>query len=218
MADLSDRPAVGRTIDRLREAYPEARCSLNFTTPLEALVAVLLSAQCRDERVNQVTASLFRMYRTADDYAWAEAVALEAALKSLGLYRNKAKNLQALGQILAAEYGGMVPATLAELMLLPGVGRKTAVVVLQEAFGVSHGIAVDTHVGRLARRLGWSEHDEPGKVETDLREIIPCTDWARINHLLIAHGRAVCTARRPDCQPCVISEYCQTGRAGESRA
>ncbi len=212
--DNLTRPPVGEGLELLQQAYPAARCSLEVTSPMEALVAVLLSAQCRDERVNQVTRQLFSAFRSAADYAGAELTDLETALKTLGLFRNKAKNLRALGQQLMKDYQGAVPATVAELMTLPGVGRKTAVVVRQEAFGGAEGIAVDTHVGRLARRLGWTEATDPGKIELDLQAIVPGSAWAVINHLLIAHGRAVCTARRPGCAVCMLRDYCRTGRTG----
>ncbi|MGI5840217.1 MAG: endonuclease III [bacterium] len=202
------RPA-GEIIARLEREYPEARCSLHFNNPLEALIAVMLSSQCRDERVNSVTAELFRKYRTAADYAAADPVELEAALKPLGLFKNKAKNLRTLARQLINRYDGEVPRTLEELTSLPGVGRKTALVVLQEAFGLRHGIAVDTHVGRLARRLGLTDAGDPVKVEADLKNLLPPAAWARINHLLIFHGRAVCKARRPKCEICVLQEFCR---------
>lgn len=202
------RPA-GKIIAALEREYPEARCSLNFTNPLEALIAVMLSSQCRDERVNAVTAGLFRTYRTAADYTGTDAAELEAVLKPLGLYKNKAKHLRALAQRLMETYAGEVPRTVEELLTLPGVGRKTALVVLQEAFGLRQGIAVDTHVGRLSRRLELTRESDPVKVEADLKGVIPPEAWARINHLLIFHGRAVCTAQRPKCEICVIQEYCR---------
>ena len=195
-------------IQMLREEYPDARCSLNFANPLQALIAVMLSAQCRDERVNQVTKSLFARYVHAEDLAKASVEELESNLQSLGLYRNKAKNLQRMGADLLERFAGEVPDSLAGLMSLPGVGRKTALCVLQETFGLVQGIVVDTHVARLARRLGWSTSENVSQIEKDLTAKIPKADWAMINHLLIAHGRAVCVAGRPRCPICVLHDLC----------
>jgi endonuclease III len=195
-------------IQRLREAYPQARCSLNFASPLQALIAVMLSAQCRDERVNQVTDKLFARFMLAGDLAAASQEEMESHLQSLGLYRNKANNLRRIGAELVERYGGQVPDNLNDLMSLPGVGRKTALCVLQEAFGQVQGIVVDTHVARLSRRLGWSSAEDVRQIENDLTALIPVSDWAVINHLLIAHGRAVCVAGRPRCPQCVLRDLC----------
>jgi len=197
-----------RVIDRLKTAYPEARCSLDFSNPVQALIAVLLSAQCRDERVNQVTGILFHRYPTTRDLAQAGQEEMEGVLKSLGLYRNKARNLRKLGTVLEERFQGQVPDGLEDLQALPGVGRKTALCVLQEAFGKVQGIVVDTHVARLAGRLGWSRGQNVSQIERDLQTLIPRADWAIINHLLIAHGRAVCTAGRPRCLGCILQDLC----------
>jgi len=213
-ANTSESRPVRAIITALEREYPDARCSLQFSNPLEVLVAVVLSSQCRDERVNTVTEKLFRQHRTAADYAAADPAELEMILQPLGLYKNKAKNVRALARQLVETFGGEVPRTVEELLTLPGVGRKTALVVLQEAFGLRQGIAVDTHVGRLSRRLGLTGASDPVKVEADLLTVIPPEAWARINHLLIFHGRAVCTAQRPKCEICVLQEYCRERREG----
>jgi endonuclease III len=192
----------------LRRAYPDARCALNHSNPLELLVATILSAQCTDERVNIVTAELFRKYRTAEDYARADRAELERDIHSTGFFRNKAKSIQGAAQIIAEQHGGRVPETMDELLALPGVARKTANVVLGNAFGVASGVVVDTHVARLSQRLGLTAHAAPEKIERDLIALTPRKDWIDLPHLLIAHGRAVCKARRPQCASCVLEELC----------
>ncbi len=199
---------VQAIIEELRHLYPEAQCSLNFSNPLELLVATQLSAQCTDERVNMVTKDLFRKYRTVEDYANASQEELEQDIRSTGFYRNKAKNIRAACQRIISDYGGEVPRTMPELLSLPGVARKTANVVLGNAFGISEGFVVDTHIGRLARRLGWTTHEDPVKVEQDLMRLIPQEDWLDLSHLLIFHGRAICDARKPLCEECTLAHLC----------
>jgi endonuclease-3 len=197
----------------LRQDYPDARCSLNFTTPLELLVATILSAQCTDERVNAVTASLFQKYRRAEDYAQARPEELEQDIKQTGFYRNKAKHLREMAAILVARYGGEVPRSMAELVTLPGVARKTANVVMGNAYGIVEGVVVDTHVGRVSRRLALTGSEDPVKVEQDLMAVLPQADWLDFSHLVIYHGRAVCQARRPLCEICSLRPLCPTGQA-----
>lgn len=192
----------------LRRLYPDAKCSLDFTNPLELLVATQLSAQCTDERVNIVTKDLFRKYHTADDYAAASQEEMERDVKSTGFYRNKAKNLRAMAQRLVTAYGGEVPSAMADLLTLPGVARKTANVVQGNAFGIVEGIVVDTHVGRLVRRFGWTTSQDPVRVEQELMHIVPQSDWLDLSHLLIFHGRALCQARKPLCDRCPLVPLC----------
>jgi endonuclease-3 len=193
---------------RLRKAYPDAHCSLNYSNPLELLVATILSAQCTDERVNIVTADLFRKYRKAEDFINVEQTELEQDIRSTGFYRNKAKAIQGTCRIIVEQHGGRVPSTLDELLELPGVARKTANVVLGNAFGISSGVVVDTHVSRLSQRLGLTVHEQPEKIERDLIELVPQKDWVDFSHLLIYHGRAVCKARKPECASCTLEDLC----------
>jgi len=192
---------------RLGEIHPEARCELDFVSPFQLLVATVLSAQTTDVRVNQVTPELFGSYPDADALAAARLEDLEAILHPLGFFRAKAKAVQGIGVALVERFDGVVPGTLAELVTLPGVGRKTANVVLGNAFGVP-GIAVDTHVGRLARRFGWTRNTDPVKVEADIAAILPPEDWTMACHRIIFHGRRVCTARKPACEACGIADLC----------
>ena len=192
----------------LAETYPDARCELDFATPLELVVATILSAQCTDRRVNLVTPGLFARFPTAADYAAADRDELEDAIRSTGFFRNKARSLLGLARALVADHDGAVPRTMAELRPLPGVGRKTANCVLGNAYGLSEGITVDTHVLRLARLLGVSRERDAEKLERDLMAIIPREDWAIVSHLLIWHGRRVCIANRPKCGECVIAAWC----------
>jgi endonuclease III len=196
----------------LHQEYPDAHCELNFENPLELLVATVLSAQCTDERVNQVTPELFRTYPTAQAYAEADIEELEEAIRSTGFFRNKAKNLQNACRRLVEEYDGEVPATMAELITLPGVARKTANVVLGNAFQVADGIAVDTYVKRLANRLVLTKESAPEKIERDLMQLSPREEWIDVSHLLIFHGRRVCFARKPNCTQCVISNLCPSAQ------
>lgn len=199
---------VQAIIAELRRLYPDAKCSLDFTTPLELLVATQLSAQCTDERVNIVTKDLFRKYHVAADYAAASQEEIERDIKSTGFYRNKAKNLRAMAQRLVTVYDGEVPSAMADLLTLPGVARKTANVVMGNAFGVVEGVVVDTHVGRLVRRFGWTTSEDPVKIEQELMRIVPRADWLDLSHLLIFHGRALCHARNPLCERCPLVPLC----------
>jgi endonuclease III len=199
---------VHAILSELRRLYPDAKCSLNYSNPLELLVATQLSAQCTDERVNIVTQQLFKKYRTVEDYATAKQEELEQDIHSIGFYRNKAKNIRAACQRIITEYGGEVPRTMAGLVSLAGVARKTANVVLGNAFGIVEGFVVDTHIGRLSRRFGWTSNEDPVKVEKDLMRIIPQQDWFDLSHLLIFHGRAVCYARNPQCERCTLVPLC----------
>ena len=193
---------------RLKEEYPDARCALEHDNALELLVATILSAQCTDKRVNLVTPDLFARYPTAADYAGAELSELEEMIRSTGFFRNKAKSLKGLGQALVADHDGEVPQSMQELSSLPGVGRKTANVVLGNAFGIDEGIVVDTHVNRLSNRLALSQQKNPDKIEQDLMTLIPKEDWTIWAHLLILHGRAICKARKPACDKCVLLDLC----------
>lgn len=193
---------------RLKRTYPEATCSLEHVDPLQLLVATILSAQCTDERVNQVTKTLFREYGTARDYADADPDVLADQIRSTGFYRNKTKAIIGMAQALVEKHGGKVPQTMEELVALPGVGRKTANVVLGNAFGIDEGVVVDTHVKRISNRLGLTKHQDPDKIELDLMKVVPRTDWTMFPHLLIHHGRAICRARRPHCDSCPLSDLC----------
>lgn len=199
---------VTAIITHLRGLYPGATCSLNYSTPLELLVATQLSAQCTDERVNIVTAILFQKYRTVEDFATVSQEEFEQDIRSTGFYRSKAKNIRSASQRIITDFGGEVPRTMKELLTLPGVARKTANVVLGYAFGVVEGIVVDTHVKRLTQRLGWTSNEDPVKIEQDLKHIIPEQDWLDISMLLIYHGRAVCHARKPRCEQCTLATVC----------
>ena len=199
---------TARILEALREEYPDARCALDHDSPLQLLVATILSAQCTDKRVNMVTPALFARYPDARHYADAKLSELEEQIRTTGFFRNKARALKGLGQALVADHGGDVPHTMAELHRLPGVGRKTANVVLGNAFGIDEGVVVDTHVGRLSRRLSLTEEKDPVKVEKDLMALVPKADWTLWAHLLILHGRAVCKARKPDCGSCLIAPLC----------
>ena len=203
---------AGQIISALKRAYPEARCSLNHSNPLELLVATILSAQCTDERVNIVTAGLFRKYRRAEDYAAAPTQELERDIHSTGFFRNKAKSIQGACRIIGERFKGRVPETMDELLELPGVARKTANVVLGNAYGIASGVVVDTHVARLSQRLGLTQNEQPEKIERDLAELVPRADWILFPHLLIAHGRAVCKARAPLCDSCALLPLCPTGQ------
>ncbi|MFM1769330.1 MAG: hypothetical protein RJA22_1859 [Verrucomicrobiota bacterium] len=207
--------ARARTLlEALRRAYPDAHCELKFANPLQLLIATILSAQCTDQRVNLVTARLFRTYRTAADYAAAPLADLEEAVRSTGFFRNKARNIQACCRKLVERHGGEVPRTLEELVHLDGVGRKTANVVLGNAFGLNEGVVVDTHVSRLSRRLGLTRAKTPEKIEEALMKLVPRADWTQFSHWLIWHGRRRCGARRPDCAGCELRALCPS--AGEA--
>jgi endonuclease III len=199
---------ISEVISRLKDEYPDARTELNWENPLELLVATMLSAQTTDVRVNMVTEMLFEKYRTAADYAGADPAELEADIRPTGFYRNKARSLQGMARALLDEHGGEVPRTMAGLVSLPGVGRKTANVVLGNAFGVDEGVVVDTHVRRVSGRLGLTAEKDPEKIEQDLLGVVPEGERTLFSHLLIFHGRRVCTARKPDCPGCVLSDIC----------
>jgi endonuclease III len=199
---------ISEVISRLKDEYPDARTELNWENPLELLVATMLSAQTTDVRVNMVTEKLFEKYRTAADYAGADPAELEADIRPTGFYRNKARSLQGMARALLDEHGGEVPRSMAGLVSLPGVGRKTANVVLGNAFGVDEGVVVDTHVRRVSRRLGLTAEKDPEKIEQDLLGVVPEVERTLFSHLLILHGRRVCKARKPDCPGCVLSDIC----------
>jgi len=194
--------------EELRRLYPDAQGTLDFSNPLELLIATELAAQSTDERVNMVSRDLFRKYRSVEDYATVSEEDLEQDIRSTGFYRNKAKNIRAASQRIITNYGGEVPRTMEDLLTLPGVGRKTANVVLGNAFGIIVGFVVDTHVGRLARRFGWTTNEDPVKVEQDLMRIVPRKDWLDLSHLMIYHGRAICIARKPLCEQCTLVKLC----------
>ena len=197
-----------RIIAVLKQTYPDAHCELNFSNPLELLIATILSAQCTDKRVNLVTAELFKKYRSAKDFADAKIAALENDIRSTGFYKNKARNIQAACRAIVEQHGGEVPRTMEQLIELGGVGRKTANVVLGNVFNINAGVVVDTHVGRLSFRLGLTPQEAPEKVELDLMKLVPQAEWALFSHLLIWHGRRRCTARKPDCAQCEVLKLC----------
>jgi endonuclease-3 len=203
-----------RRINReLAGLYPDAHCELDFTSPLELLVATILSAQCTDKRVNQVTPVLFARYRTAADYAAADGAEVEKIIQSTGFFRAKTTSIIGLGQALCERFGGQVPGRLKDLVTLPGVGRKTANVVLGDAFGVP-GITVDTHFARLSRRFGWTVQDDPVKIEHEVGSLVPRKEWTLLSHRLIWHGRRVCHARSPACGACGIARLCPSFGTG----
>jgi endonuclease-3 len=195
-------------IKRLRKAYPTAHCALNHSNAFELLIATILSAQCTDERVNIVTAELFRKYRGPQDFAEVAQEELEKDIKSTGFFRNKARNIRAASQRIIEEFGGKVPETMDELLSLAGVARKTANVVLGNAFGIASGVVVDTHVSRLSQRLGITKEKTPEKIELHLQAVVPKKDWVMFSHWLIFHGRQVCQARKPMCTECVLADIC----------
>jgi len=199
---------VRELIDRLRAAHPDAHCELNYTTPHELLVATILSAQCTDERVNQVTPALFARYPTPQAFAAAARDELEAAVRPTGFYRQKARYIHEASRIIVHTHGGAVPDDMYELLELPGVARKTANVVLGEVYGKAEGITVDTHVKRLAQRLGLTTAVNPEPIERELMTLIPRASWIEIAHLLIFHGRRICSARKPDCPNCPLNDIC----------
>ena len=195
-------------IQRLRQTYPNAHCELNYETPHQLLVATILSAQCTDERVNQVTPALFKRFPDQAAFAAADRAELEEAVRSTGFYRQKAKYIQESSHTILQDYGGEVPADMKSLLRLNGVARKTANVVLGEIYGIADGITVDTHVKRLAKRLGLTDETDPAKVEKDLMAVVPQESWIEISHLLIFHGRRICFARRPNCAICPLQDIC----------
>lgn len=218
---MTSRERVAQLVEMLPEVYPDAHCELNFGTPLELLVATILSAQCTDKRVNVVTPALFAKYRTARDYANAPAATLERLIRSTGFFRSKTRSIRAAAAAIVTEHAGRVPDTMEKLHELPGVGRKTANVVLGNAFGKAEGIVVDTHVARLSHRLRLTRQTGPEKIERDLMKLVPRKYWTNWSHWLIWHGRRRCFARRPDCHRCEIFRLCPSGkvfiRSGEAR-
>lgn len=193
---------------RLEAQFPDVRCSLDFENPLQLLVATILSAQCTDDRVNMVTPTLFARFRTARDFADANPEVLEAIIRPTGFYRNKTRSLIGMGRALAERHGGEVPRTMEDLTAVPGAGRKTANVVLGNAFGVEAGIVVDTHVSRISQRLGLTRHTDPVRIERDLMALVPRGRWTLFPHLMIHHGRAICQARKPQCERCPLNDLC----------
>jgi endonuclease-3 len=209
---LNRRARVAAVLPILKQAYPNAKCSLEYKTPLQLLVATILSAQCTDDRVNIVTRPLFKKYRSAADFAAAPQEEMERDIQSTGFYRNKAKSIRAMAQSLIDQHKGKVPETMEDLTALAGVGRKTANVVLGNAFGKNVGVTVDTHVTRLSNRLKLTSHaTDAVKIEKDLMEVVPQEEWTLWSHLMIHHGRAICQARKPKCESCVIFKECPSG-------
>lgn len=207
-ATAEQKRFAAKVLRRLAKAYPEAKCSLDFESPLELLVATILSAQCTDQRVNLVTKDLFAKYKEAADYARTELSEIEEDIRSTGFFRNKAKNIQQCCRRLLDEYDGQVPQDIDHLVTLPGIGRKTANVVLGTGFGVASGVVVDTHVGRISRRLGLTEQKNAEKAEEDLMAAFPRKEWISLSHRMIHHGRAICMARKPKCEECSLSDIC----------
>ena len=205
---LEPKPRALKTIELLEKEHADAKIALHYSNPLELLVATMLSAQSTDETINKVTKTLFKKYTKPEDYANADLKELEQDIRSTGFYHNKAKNLQNAAKMLVDKYNSKVPKTMEELVKLSGVARKTANIILTNAFGVVAGVAVDTHVRRLAQRLGLSENKDPNKIEKDLMSIVPKDKWMRLTDLLIFHGRRVCTAKKPNCSGCVLNKIC----------
>jgi len=209
-----EKERLQKILERLKAAYPDAKIALKFSNPLELLVATILSAQCTDERVNQVTKTLFKKYRTAKDYAEAPLEELAEDIRPTGFYQQKAKYIKEAARMIVEEFGGEVPRLMEEMLRMPGVARKTANIVLANAYGVVEGIPVDTHVRRLAQRLGFSQEKDPNKIERDLMALIPREDWAFIPYVLQQHGREVCKARKPLCEKCVVKDLCPSRGKG----
>ncbi len=205
---VENKSKVSEIIKRLKKEYPEPKTALNFKTPFELLVSTILSAQTTDIHVNKVTASLFKKYKTIGDYAEVPIDTLRKEISSINFYNNKAKNIQASAKMIIENFGSKVPKTMEELITLPGVARKTANIVLSNAFGINEGIAVDTHVKRLAGRLGLTKHEDPVKIEKDLMAFTPKEDWGNLSHLLIFHGRQICQAKKPKHGECVLYDIC----------
>ena len=205
---LEPKARALKVIELLEKEYSNAEIALEYTNPLELLIATILSAQATDEQINAITPKLFKKYKTAEDYANADLTELEQDIKSSGFYHNKAKNIKNCCKTLVEKFHSKVPKKMDELLELPGVGRKTANIVLANAFGVVEGVAVDTHVGRLAQRLGLSQSGDPNKIEADLMKLVPKDKWMRITDLLIFHGRKICTAKKPNCARCVLNKIC----------
>lgn len=204
---MTKRQRVIEIIKIFDRLYPEAGCSLEYKDPLQLLVAAQLSAQCTDARVNIVTKTLFQKYKNVYDFAEADIEELQEDIRSTGFYRNKAKNIKNCSRMIIDEFGGMIPDNMDDILKLPGVGRKTANLILGDIFGIP-GIVVDTHAKRLAKRMGLTDNDNPEKIEYDLMKIVPKAEWTRFCHQLVLHGRAVCTARNPKCDKCLVNEFC----------
>jgi endonuclease-3 len=203
-----DKARMAKVIELLGKQYPNARTALEYGNPLQLLVATILSAQCTDKKVNEVTKTLFVKYKTVEDFANADLRKLEREIRPTGFYHNKARNIKNCCQVLIEKFGSVVPRTMEEMLELPGVARKTANIVLSKAYGVIVGIAVDTHVFRLAQRLGFTRNKVQEKIEKDLMALVPQQDWARITDLLISHGRNICMAKKPNCGACVVNQLC----------
>jgi len=216
LINTEEKSRTKKIIAKLRKAYPDAKCSLNHSSPLELLIATILSAQCTDERVNIVTADLFRKYRSCSDYLKVPTSELQNDVRTTGFFRNKTKSIQGMCKILT-EQEDRVPDTMEELLKLPGVARKTANVVLGNAYGIASGVVVDTHVSRLSKRLGLTKNKQAEKIERDLVELVPKKDWIDFSHLLIYHGRKICKARKPLCEKCVVEKYCPSSRLKTGR-
>lgn len=210
---MNHQSRTKKIIHLLKKEYPDVKCELKYANPFQLLVAVILSAQATDKSVNKVTPALFQKFKTPKDFADADLPQLQAAIKTIGLYRNKAKNIKAMAATLLWSHDGKVPQTMAEMVALPGVGRKTANVVLGDAYGVREGICVDTHVARLSGRLGLTGNRDPVKIEKDLMKIVVKKEWSLFSHLLVWHGRRVCGARKPGCERCCLLDLCPFGRA-----
>jgi endonuclease III len=208
LASPEEKQRTKKIISLLRKEYPDMRCSLDFTTPLELTIATILAAQCTDERVNIVTADLFRKYHKPEDYLKVPVTELEQDIRPTGFFRNKARAIQGACKLIIEKFGGQVPQNFDDLLTLPGVARKTANVVMGNAFGIASGVVVDTHVGRITQLLGLTANSAPEKIEKDLIELVPQKDWIDFPHLMIFHGRAVCIARRPQCDKCVLEKLC----------
>lgn len=209
MTDPKDRKRAAREINRiLKKTYPEAHCALHYSSPLQLLIATILSAQCTDERVNLVTATLFRKYESCEDFCNAAIAELEQDVRSTGFFRNKARSIQGACCLLIERFGGRVPQTLEELIELPGVARKTANVVMGVAFGVPSGVVVDTHVERLSRRMGLTTEQRAERIEADLAALLPKSEWIDFSHRMISHGRRTCSARKPHCDDCPVEHLC----------
>ncbi|MEW6008757.1 MAG: endonuclease III [Candidatus Omnitrophota bacterium] len=209
---LKQGERVNKIIEILRKTYSRSRTALTFKTPLQILIATILSAQCTDERVNKITPGLFKKYKTSLDFAKAKQETLEKEIYSAGFYKNKAKNIIALAKKMVKDFSGKVPDEMESLISLPGVARKTANIVLSSAFKKAQGIAVDTHVKRLSQRLGFSKENDPEKIEQDLMRIVEKKYWLDFNYLLVDHGRAICQARKPNCPNCVINRFCPSAK------
>ena len=214
---LEPKERASKIIELLEREHEDAKIALHYANPLQLLIATILSAQATDEQINKITPALFKKYRTAEDFANADRLELEQLIRSSGFYHNKAKNIQNCCKNLVEKNDGKVPKTMDELLELPGVARKTANIVLQNAYGIIEGIAVDTHVRRLAQRLGLTLYDDPNKIEQDLMRLIPKNQWSRITNLLIFHGRRVCIAKKPNCSACSLNKICPCAFAFEGK-